>query len=90
MKKINLSNILFWVIGLIGFIIGIIIFIVIAAGLGTTAESDPVRNGMILFVSFIMCSGVAFGGLIIMALTQISSTLNRIEKLIKEREEIKK
>jgi hypothetical protein len=84
MKKINLYNILFWAIGLVGFVIGVLIFIIIATGLDTTTE-DPVRSGMILFVSFIMCSGVAFGGLIIMALTQISSTLHRIEKILKER-----
>jgi len=88
MKKFNLTNVLFWVIGLIGFVIGVIIFIIIAAGLDTSG-SDSVRSGMILFVSFIMCSGIAFGGLIIMALTQISSTLHRIERLMKDREEKK-
>ncbi len=82
MKQVTLTNILFWVIGLIGALIAILAFIVIAAGVDTGAEGDHVRSGMILFVSFIMCSGVAFGGLIIMALTQISSTLQRIELLL--------
>ncbi len=86
MKKINFTNVLFWFTGLIGFVIGVIIFLIIVAGLDTTS-GDPVRSGMILFVSFIMCYGVAFGGLIIMALTQISSTLHRIERLLKDREE---
>lgn len=81
MKRINFSNALFSIAGLVGFLIGIMVFIVIVSGLDTSG-SDPVRSGMILFVSFVMCSGVAFGGLIIMALTQISSTLIRIEKLL--------
>ncbi len=86
MKGINLTNLLFWLTGLIALLIGIIIFILIVAGIDTGAD-DPVRSGVILFVSFIMCSGLAFGGLIIMALTQISSTLQRIEKILKDREE---
>ncbi|NCC21995.1 MAG: hypothetical protein EOM26_05980 [Alphaproteobacteria bacterium] len=82
MKKLNLTNLLFWMLGLIGFLIAVFTFIVIATGIDTSG--DQVRSGMILFVSFIMCAGVAFSGLIIMALTQISSVLHRIEKLMLE------
>lgn len=87
MKTLNFTNLLFSMIGLVGFIIGVLIFIVIATGIDISDGGDPVRSGSILFVSFIMCSGVAFGGLIIMALTQISSTMMAIRKLLEEREE---
>ena len=89
MKQITVSNVLFWAIGLIGALVAVVAFILIATGVETEAGDDHVRNGMILFVSFIMCSGVAFGGLIIMALTQISSTLQRIERLLQHDKEKK-
>jgi hypothetical protein len=82
MRKVNLTNLLFWVIGLIGFLVAVVMFVAIAAGVDT--GGDSVRGGSILFVSFILCAGVAFSGLIIMALTQISSTLGHIEKMMRE------
>lgn len=79
--KINLGNLLFSGIGLVGFLLGVIVFVMIAAGIDN-GEGGP-RSGLILFLSFVLCSGVAFTGLIVMALTQISSTLSRIEEILK-------
>ncbi len=79
--KFNTGNIIFGSIGFLGFMLGVIVFILIASGIGEGEMSA--RSGIVLFVSFVMCAGVAFAGLMIMALTQIGSTLRRIEVLLK-------
>lgn len=81
--KFNMPNVVFSGIGFVGFLLGVAVFVIIASGIDT-GEGGP-RSGLILFLAFVMCSGVAFAGLIVMALTQISSTLRRIEDILKEK-----
>lgn len=82
-KNNELGNSMVRIIGLIGFILATVAFLLILSGI---REMEPTTNGgVVLFTSFIMCSGLAFAGLMITTLAQISDTLRNIEKLLSEK-----
>lgn len=82
-NKKELGNSFVRVIGLIGFILATVAFILILSGV-KEMESEA-SGGVVLFTSFIMCAGLAFAGLMITTLAQISDTLRSIEKLLSEK-----
>ncbi|MBU0859193.1 MAG: hypothetical protein KJ667_04590 [Alphaproteobacteria bacterium] len=78
----ELGNAFVRVIGLLGFILATVAFLLILSGV-KDAENAANSSGIVLFTSFIMCAGLAFAGLMITTLAQISDTLRSIENLLK-------
>ena len=80
-KDSELGNAFVRVIGLIGFILATVAFLLILSGV-KEADTASENSGVVLFTAFIMCSGLAFAGLMITTLAQISDTLRSIENLL--------
>jgi hypothetical protein len=80
-KDSELGNAFVRIIGLMGFILATVAFLLILSGV-KAADSGDASGGVVLFTSFIMCSGLAFAGLMITTLAQISDTLRSIESLL--------
>lgn len=78
----ELGNSFVRVIGLLGFILATVAFLLILSGV-READTAGSSAGVVLFTSFIMCAGLAFAGLMITTLAQISDTLRSIENLLK-------
>lgn len=84
LKEKDVGNSFVRIIGLIGFICATVAFLLILSGIREAAEGGE-NTGVVLFTSFIMCCGLAFAGLMITTLAQISDTLRSIEALLKEK-----
>ena len=67
------------IIGLIGFILATVAFFLMMSGMtgsyGQNADS-------VMFMAFVMCTALAFAGLMISTLAQVLLTLQNIEKLL--------
>lgn len=81
-KDGEFGNMFVRLIGLIGFVLATVAFLLILSGV-KSVESEQ-GGGVVLFTSFIMCSGLAFAGLMITTLAHISDTLRNIEMLLRE------
>ncbi len=68
------------IIGLMGFILATVAFFLMMSGM-TGAEGEQDADD-VMFVAFVMCTALAFAGLIISTLAQMLSTLQNIEKLL--------
>ena len=77
----ELGNRFVKVIGLAGFIVATVGFLLVLSGVPTVTDGDS-NAGVVLFNSFIMCAALAFAGIMITSLAQISDTLRNIEKLL--------
>ena len=71
------------VIGLAGFIVATVGFLLVLSGV-PTIEDAANGSGVVLFNSFIMCAALAFAGIMITSLAQISDTLKNIEALLSD------
>ena len=80
-KDSELGNSFVRIVGLLGFILATVAFLLILSGV-KSADAGDASGGVVLFTSFIMCSGLAFAGLMITTLAQISDTLRSIEFLL--------
>lgn len=80
-KDSELGNAFVRIVGLLGFILATVAFLLILSGVKGSDAADA-NGGVVLFTSFIMCSGLAFAGLMITTLAQISDTLRSIESLL--------
>ncbi len=69
------------VIGLLGFILATVAFFLMMSGMTDYYGQDA---GTMMFVAFIMCTALAFIGLMISTLAQILATLQSIEKHLAE------
>lgn len=67
------------IIGLLGFILATVAFFLMMAGMAGYPTQDA---GSVLFMAFIMCTALAFVGLMISTLAQVLKTLQNIEKLL--------
>jgi hypothetical protein len=80
-KDGELGNAFVRVVGLLGFILATVAFLLILSGIKSGDATQS--GGVVLFTSFIMCAGLAFAGLMITTLAQISDTLRSIEALLR-------
>jgi hypothetical protein len=69
------------VIGLIGFIIATVGFLLALTGVGHNGGSEA---GTAMFNSFIMCTALAFAAILVTTMGHISETLKSIEHLLSE------
>lgn len=69
------------IVGLMGFILATVAFFLMLSGM---TEYQGREAGALMFTGFIMCTALAFAGLMISTLAQVLATLQNIEKLLKE------
>jgi len=69
------------IVGLLGFILATVAFFLMLSGMTDYYGQDA---GAMMFVGFIMCTALAFAGLMMSTLAQILTTLQSIEKLLGE------
>lgn len=67
------------IIGLLGFILATVAFFLMLSGMTDYYGQDA---GTMMFVAFVMCTALAFVGLMISTLAQVLMTLQSIEKLL--------
>lgn len=67
------------VIGLFGFILATVAFFLMMSGMTEGYGEDP---GSVMFMAFVMCTALAFVGLMISTLAQVLRTLKSIETLL--------
>jgi len=84
-KDTDLGNRFVRVIGLLGFIFATVAFLLILSGVPTVNEPEN-PAGVVLFNAFIMCAALAFAGIMITTLAQISDTLRNIEAALTKQE----
>lgn len=77
--NLNLEASFVRVIGLLGFILATVAFFLMMAGKTGYPTQDA---SSVLFMAFIMCTALAFVGLMISTLAQVLKTLQNIEKLL--------
>lgn len=75
------------IIGLLGFILATVAFFLMLSGMTEYYGNDA---GTMMFVAFVMCTALAFVGLMISTLAQVLMTLQSIEKLLGGEKEPKK
>ena len=67
------------IIGLFGFILATVAFFLMMSGMTEGYGEDP---GSVMFMAFVMCTALAFVGLMISTLAQVLRTLKSIETLL--------
>lgn len=72
------------IIGLIGFILATVAFFLMMSGMTEYYGQD---SSAMMFVAFIMCTALAFAGLLISSVAGMHRTLVNIEKLLREQSE---
>lgn len=77
----DLANRFARVMGLAGFIVATVGFLLVLSGVPTVSSAAN-GAGVVLFNSFIMCAALAFAGIAITTLAHISDTLKSIESLL--------
>lgn len=69
------------IVGLLGFILATVAFFLMMSGMTDYYGQDA---GSVMFMAFIMCTALAFVGLMISTLAQVLMTLQSIEKILAE------
>ncbi len=88
-KDDDIGNRFARVIGLAGFIVATVGFLLVLSGVPTVTDAEN-SSGVVLFSSFIMCAALAFAGIMITTLAQIAHTLKNIENLLAGGKDVKK
>lgn len=73
------------IIGLLGFILATVAFFLIMSGMTEFYGQDA---SSVMFMAFIMCTALAFAGLLVSAMAGIHKTLTNVEKLLKQQNKI--
>ena len=74
-----------YIVGLIGFILAAVGFILTFSG---AAEMQGAEAEGVLFMAFLLCTGLAFVGLMISTLAQLLKSMQKIEKLLMAQNEM--
>jgi hypothetical protein len=82
-KKEELGNTFVRAIGLIGFIIATVGFLLVLCGVPNGGEGGS-NSSAVLFNSFIMCTALAFAAILVTTMGHIAETLKSIERLLIE------